>query len=179
GRMAAHRSWTKPGRVNSKERAPPPGCSSASSTATDHPARATVIAAARPFGPAPTTTALRLDADDMALACAHPNQELRPLTRCVTRCLAIHRYCLWFANAAYPDLNLTARRDVLALRRLEPHLHALAIHAALSAHTAELALLVVVAFTCVLVCGELARVRVGHVNQPGERIRRAFGVEVQ
>jgi hypothetical protein len=38
-------------------RVPPPIVSCASTTRTERPAWASVIAAARPFGPAPTTTA--------------------------------------------------------------------------------------------------------------------------
>ncbi len=55
--MALHTSWTKPGRVSSSDRHPPPAVASASSTTTESPARASVIAAASPLGPAPTTTA--------------------------------------------------------------------------------------------------------------------------
>src|SRR5579859_1325651 len=55
--MAEQTSCTKPGRVSSIEREPPPIVSLASYTMTDLPARAMVIAAARPFGPAPITTA--------------------------------------------------------------------------------------------------------------------------
>src|SRR3954471_9141947 len=47
----------KPGRVSSAERDPPPIVCLASSTRTERPARASTIAAARPLGPAPTTTA--------------------------------------------------------------------------------------------------------------------------
>src|SRR5688500_19663850 len=47
----------KPGRVSSAERAAPPAVSFASRTRTEWPACAMVIAAARPFGPAPTITA--------------------------------------------------------------------------------------------------------------------------
>src|ERR1041385_3652000 len=43
--------------MSSAERAPPPMVAFASHTSTEHPARASVIAAARPFGPDPTTTA--------------------------------------------------------------------------------------------------------------------------
>src|SRR5215475_857644 len=50
-------SWRKPGRVSSSVRVPPPGVFPDSSTSTDLPASASVIAAASPFGPAPTTTA--------------------------------------------------------------------------------------------------------------------------
>src|SRR5918997_2142710 len=57
GWIAEQTSWTKPFRVSSAERTPPPTVSSASRTRTDRPSRARVIAAARPFGPEPTTTA--------------------------------------------------------------------------------------------------------------------------
>jgi hypothetical protein len=50
-------SCTKPGRVSSAERVPPPNVSSASRTSTRLPARASVTAATRPFGPDPTTIA--------------------------------------------------------------------------------------------------------------------------
>src|SRR5215204_6860793 len=55
--MAEPTSWTKPGRVSSAERAPPPTVSSASNTITERPLRASSTAAARPLGPEPTTTA--------------------------------------------------------------------------------------------------------------------------
>jgi hypothetical protein len=55
--MAEHTSWMKPGKVSSAERQPPPIVAAASMTRTEQPARANVIAAARPFGPDPTTTA--------------------------------------------------------------------------------------------------------------------------
>src|SRR5438132_1695642 len=55
--MDEQTSCTNPGRVSSAERTPPPITSDASITCTDRPARARVMAAARPFGPAPTTTA--------------------------------------------------------------------------------------------------------------------------
>src|SRR6185312_3808450 len=50
-------SCTKPGRVNSADRTPPPGTSDPSSTTTDRPAWARRMAAASPLGPAPTTIA--------------------------------------------------------------------------------------------------------------------------
>ena len=53
----AQTSWTEPGRVNSAERSPPPMVGCASYTRTDRPARASVIAAASPFGPDPMTRA--------------------------------------------------------------------------------------------------------------------------
>src|SRR6266567_9453174 len=46
-----------PGSVSSADRAPPPTVSRASKTQTDQPARAISMAAAKPFGPEPTTTA--------------------------------------------------------------------------------------------------------------------------
>src|SRR6266700_260039 len=55
--MAEQRSWRNPGRVSSAVRQPPPMVSSASSTWTDQPDSASSTAAARPFGPDPTTTA--------------------------------------------------------------------------------------------------------------------------
>ena len=57
GWTAEQMSWTKPGSVSSAERDPPPIVSAASSTRTERPARARAMAAASPFGPAPTTTA--------------------------------------------------------------------------------------------------------------------------
>src|SRR5687767_10118441 len=55
--MDEQTSCTKPGSVSSAERTPPPIVSAASCTSTSRPARASVIAAASPFGPEPTTTA--------------------------------------------------------------------------------------------------------------------------
>src|SRR4051794_32909583 len=52
-----HESCTKPGSVSSALRHPPPGVELASNTTTLRPARARKIAAVRPLGPAPTTTA--------------------------------------------------------------------------------------------------------------------------
>src|SRR5439155_16700250 len=57
GWMAEHTSWRNPGRVTSAVREPPPTVPAASTTLMDHPARASSIAAARPLGPALTTTA--------------------------------------------------------------------------------------------------------------------------
>jgi len=57
GWIAEQTSCTNPGSVSSAERVPPPTESAASRTRTDSPARASAIAAASPFGPAPTTTA--------------------------------------------------------------------------------------------------------------------------
>ena len=50
-------SWRNPGSVSSSVRSPPPIVSRPSSTSTERPARASTIAAARPFGPEPTTIA--------------------------------------------------------------------------------------------------------------------------
>src|ERR687898_1490226 len=50
-------SWMNPGSVSSADRQPPPMVAPASMTWTDRPARASVIAAASPFGPAPMITA--------------------------------------------------------------------------------------------------------------------------
>src|SRR3982751_6176894 len=47
----------KPGSVRSSLRAPPPTVSAASMRSTEWPSRASSIAAARPFGPPPTTMA--------------------------------------------------------------------------------------------------------------------------
>src|SRR4051794_28301833 len=52
-------SCTNPGAVRVSDRMPPPGVSAASYTTTDNPARASTIAAASPFGPAPTTITSR------------------------------------------------------------------------------------------------------------------------
>ena len=57
GCTAEQTSWRKPGSVSSAVRHPPPGSSAASTTSTDSPARASVRAATRPLGPAPTTIA--------------------------------------------------------------------------------------------------------------------------
>src|SRR3954471_11170098 len=53
-------SCWKPGSVSGSVRTAPPGVSAASSTVTDRPARASRMAAASPFGPAPITTAAAL-----------------------------------------------------------------------------------------------------------------------
>jgi hypothetical protein len=52
-------SCLNPGSVSSIVRSPPPNSGCASRTTTDRPACASVIAAARPLGPEPTTTASR------------------------------------------------------------------------------------------------------------------------
>ena len=57
GCTAEHTSCMKPGIVSSAERRPPPSVSCASRTTVVSPAFASVIAAARPFGPEPTTMA--------------------------------------------------------------------------------------------------------------------------
>src|ERR1700681_3247168 len=63
-------SWMNPGSVRASDRAPPSIIDCASSTRTDLPALVRSMAAASPFGPAPTTMAsTRLSAkiDDGAL----------------------------------------------------------------------------------------------------------------
>ena len=60
GWIAEQTSCRYPGSVSSAVRAPPPGVSAASNTATDRPACASAIAAESPFGPAPTTAASKL-----------------------------------------------------------------------------------------------------------------------
>ena len=57
GWIALHTSCTNPGRVSSAERIPPPTVGAASKRATDRFALASVMAAASPLGPLPTTTA--------------------------------------------------------------------------------------------------------------------------
>ena len=59
GCTADPKSCRNPGSVSGRVRAPPPGCGSASNTSTRSPACASTMAAARPFGPAPITTARR------------------------------------------------------------------------------------------------------------------------
>ena len=56
GWTAEHTSWRKPSSVSGSVRAPPPGTGCASRTSTDRPRIASAMAAARPFGPEPTTT---------------------------------------------------------------------------------------------------------------------------
>src|SRR5207237_10608700 len=67
GCTAEQTSCKKSGSVSSAERAPPPIVAFASRTNTDCPARAKVIAAARPFGPEPTTTVSHSSATDDAV----------------------------------------------------------------------------------------------------------------
>ena len=57
GYTAENVSWRKPGSVSSCVATAPPARSQDSSTSTRQPERAIVIAAARPFGPDPTTSA--------------------------------------------------------------------------------------------------------------------------
>ena len=57
GCAAEQTSCQKPGRVSSSVRQPPPIVGAPSMTCTRSPAAAIVRAAARPFGPLPTTTA--------------------------------------------------------------------------------------------------------------------------
>src|SRR5581483_8629817 len=84
GWIAEQTSWRKPGSVSSSVRMPPPIVGSASWTRTSSPARARVIAAARPFGPDPTTTALR-DAKQL------PDARDREAERALGRRLAVVR----------------------------------------------------------------------------------------
>ncbi len=57
GWIAEQISCLNPGRVTSAVRVPPPRVSFASMSSVLQPALASVTAADRPFGPAPTTTA--------------------------------------------------------------------------------------------------------------------------
>src|SRR5690242_5988646 len=66
--MAEQTSCVKPGSVSAADRLPPPMVSSASKTVTSRPACASVIAAARPFGPEPTTMARALLRDVDAIS---------------------------------------------------------------------------------------------------------------
>src|SRR5688572_8644584 len=56
--MAEQWSCSRPGRIASLDRVPPPISSAASRTVTCTPARARTMAAARPLGPPPTTVAV-------------------------------------------------------------------------------------------------------------------------
>src|ERR1700683_4679984 len=58
GWTADPRSWTNPGKVSSADRAAPPATEAASRTSTAKPALARTMAAAKPFGPAPTILAV-------------------------------------------------------------------------------------------------------------------------
>jgi hypothetical protein len=51
----------KPGSVNSADRVPPPICDAASKIVVRYPARVSSIAAVRPLGPDPMTTACFAD----------------------------------------------------------------------------------------------------------------------
>src|SRR6266850_7154511 len=81
GWNAEHTSWTKPGRVSAAERVPPPISSFASYTVTDRPERAIAIAAAKPFGPAPTTTASGMLSRTIADPCDAEHSALRRVPR--------------------------------------------------------------------------------------------------
>src|SRR5688500_15981556 len=61
-----------PGSVNASERMPPPTVGAASYTRTDRPARAIVMAADRPFGPAPIPTASSAGTRNPSLAARSP-----------------------------------------------------------------------------------------------------------
>ena len=56
-----------PGSVSSSVRQPPPGVDAPSKTSTESPARASVSAAASPFGPDPTTTASSGDLGELTV----------------------------------------------------------------------------------------------------------------
>src|SRR3954452_18270047 len=84
----------KPGVVTCPLRTAPPTVSSASSSRTSHPASARALAATRPFGPAPMTTASAVSADtsldcrrrgcrggDDLVGPAAPRGALRPATQ--------------------------------------------------------------------------------------------------
>src|SRR5271156_4701441 len=58
GCTADPKSCTKPGRVSAADRVAPPATELASRTSTEKPARARTMAAAKPFGPAPTIVAV-------------------------------------------------------------------------------------------------------------------------
>src|SRR5260370_39612395 len=71
GCPADPKSCRNPGMVNSIVRAAPPAVGSASNTSTCRPAWASTMAAASPFGPEPTTHALRLNANpQLTLFCS-------------------------------------------------------------------------------------------------------------
>src|SRR3954454_22748827 len=61
GYTAENVSCWNPGKVSGSVRTAPPGVSAASSTVTGRPARASRMAAASPFGPAPITSAVACD----------------------------------------------------------------------------------------------------------------------
>src|SRR3954447_18809141 len=54
-------SLTNPGSMSPADRTAPPGSGAASSTVTLQPRSASLLAATRPFGPAPITTASGID----------------------------------------------------------------------------------------------------------------------
>src|SRR5687767_1567867 len=60
-KTVAQTSCVHPGSVRASERMPPPTVRAASYTRTERPARASVMAADRPFGPDPITTASSAD----------------------------------------------------------------------------------------------------------------------
>src|SRR5690606_9292923 len=81
GWIAEPRSCRNPGSVSSAVRAPPPMVSLASSTSTSAPRRASVTAAASPFGPAPTTTASCSGMFDVRYEKKHEVKPRDPVTR--------------------------------------------------------------------------------------------------
>ena len=74
--MAEQKSWTKPGSVSSTDRVPPPTVPAASTSRTERPACARVMAAARPLGPAPTTMASRVPLWDIVPPAVMKRQRL-------------------------------------------------------------------------------------------------------
>src|SRR5579859_7497076 len=76
--MADPKSWTNLGSVNGMLRTAPPAVGWASNTSTCNPAWASTIAAARPFGPEPTTHALDLFGTILS---EHAGQRTRRTTR--------------------------------------------------------------------------------------------------
>ena len=77
GRIVEQTSCRNPGSVSSAVRVPPPAVGAASYTRTERPARASVMAAARPLGPAPTTIA-STGPSPCVTAAAHETVSLTP-----------------------------------------------------------------------------------------------------
>ena len=73
-----------PASVSSAERTPPPTADSASRTTTWRPARASVIAAASPFGPDPTTTASWLTRAAQPISARTVERASRTISRAMT-----------------------------------------------------------------------------------------------
>ena len=77
GWIAEQTSCTNPGSVSSSERVPPPTTGPASTTSTRQPAIASVAAATRPLGPAPTTTASNSPRRAQPRFCCHSSRTER------------------------------------------------------------------------------------------------------